>query len=152
MNDMFSPDNHAGVILVAIKLFGHQSYLEIGCAADYTFSKITCPMKVGVDPVEGGTHRMTSDAFFAQNTQKFDAIFIDGDHNHKQVYKDAENALSILKPGGTLFMHDCNPAHIGLEIPTKCGTAWRAFIWLRQRAGFFPLGVAKKSKTGWILT
>ena len=37
-------------------------------------------MAVGVDPLLGGTHRMTSDAFFAANADAFDLIFIDGLH------------------------------------------------------------------------
>lgn len=40
----------------------------------------TFEVVVGVDPLLGGTHRMTSDAFFAANTEHFDLIFIDGLH------------------------------------------------------------------------
>jgi hypothetical protein len=32
---------------------------------------------VGVDPEQGGSARMTSDEFFAENTDKFDLVFID---------------------------------------------------------------------------
>ena len=38
---------------------GYSSYLEIGCDADQTFSLIQASHRVGVDPVSGGTLRMT---------------------------------------------------------------------------------------------
>ena len=34
--------------------------------------------KVGVDPISGGTLRMTSDNFFKNNETFFDLIFLDG--------------------------------------------------------------------------
>ena len=39
---------------------------------DKNFSKINVKKKVGIDPVSGGTHRMTSDEFFSSNKEKFD--------------------------------------------------------------------------------
>lgn len=76
-------------------------YLEIGAANSDAFivAQELFPNAVGVDPVEGCTHRMTSDEFFANNTAKFDVIFVDGLHTAIQVYKDIHNALKILKPG-----------------------------------------------------
>ena len=49
------------------KNFKH--YLEIGCDRDENFSNIKAENKVGVDPVRGGTLRMTSDDFFKQNNK-----------------------------------------------------------------------------------
>ena len=42
-------------------------YLEIGCASNDLFHSVASLQKVGVDPASGGTHRMTSDVFFATN-------------------------------------------------------------------------------------
>jgi len=39
----------------------YKEYLEIGCFKDETFSRINIEHKVGVDPVSGGTVRLTSD-------------------------------------------------------------------------------------------
>lgn len=36
----------------------------------------------------------------------FDAIFIDGCHDYAYVRSDTENALSIIRPGGTIIWHD----------------------------------------------
>ena len=52
---------------------------------------------------------MTSDAFFLQNKQLFDLIFIDGLHHSHQVLRDINNALRWLSPSGTIVLHDCNP-------------------------------------------
>ncbi len=48
----------------------------------------------------------TSDAFFAENSQTFDFIYIDGDHRASSVVKDAINAWAALKPGGVLAFDD----------------------------------------------
>ena len=42
----------------------YKDYLEIGCDNDENFSKINVQNKIGVDPLKGGTLRMTSDDFF----------------------------------------------------------------------------------------
>ncbi len=71
--------------------------------------------KTGVDPsprrvlAEWEMHQMTSDAFFATNTSKFDLIFIDGLHTSDQVIKDIFNALAALAKNGVIAVHDCNP-------------------------------------------
>jgi hypothetical protein len=122
------------LVAALIEAFGFKSYLEIGCRKDETFAVIKCDKKVGVDPIEGGTHRMTSDEFFAQNTDKFDIIFIDGDHHHDQVFRDIISALGCLTLNGIIVMHDCSPPDADHEGKRnwKCGTAWRAFAVLRQ--------------------
>ena len=124
--------NRVETVLGLIKSRGYRRYLEIGCDDDTTFSKVPIE-KIGVDPVRGGTHRMTSDAFFATPSGAFDIIFIDGDHRHAQVMKDVEGALAVLNPGGTIVMHDCLPPDEKHEAPFLCGTVWRAFAKLRTR-------------------
>eukprot|EP01034_Spumella_vulgaris_P040549 gene40549-50156_t len=72
---------------------------------------------IGVDPSKGGTHRMTSDDFFAQNTEFFDVIFVDGLHEANQVFRDVTNALKWLNPGDYI-----NP---------WTGDTWKAAVTLR---------------------
>ena len=56
-----------------------RDYLEIGCADNDLFDAVMAGRKVGVDPLRGGTHRLTSDAFFAgYDGEPFDVVFIDG--------------------------------------------------------------------------
>ncbi len=118
-----------------IQLFGYKSYLEIGCANDWNFNQIQAATKVGVEPhpQHGGTIKMTSDEFFAQNNQKFDLIFIDGLHISSQVDKDIQNSLKFLNDNGTIVMHDCNP--VGEEnqreyvvVSDWNGNVWESFV------------------------
>lgn len=103
-------------------------YLEIGCQVDISFNAIRAEVKVGVDPVSGGTVRMRSDDYFRSTDAMFDLIFIDGDHHHDQVARDIDNALMHLEPNGTIVMHDCLPPDPTYETVHFCGTAWRAFL------------------------
>jgi SAM-dependent methyltransferase len=85
-------------------------YLEIGCAGNELFDAVMARRKVGVDPHRGGTHRMTSDVFFAAHAnERFDVVFIDGLHLYAQVRRDFEGALRVLKPGGWIAIHDMLP-------------------------------------------
>ncbi len=85
-------------------------YLEIGCAGNDLFDAVMADEKIGVDPRRGGTHRMTSDAFFSTyDGEAFDVVFIDGLHLYQQVRRDLDGALRVLKPGGWIAIHDMLP-------------------------------------------
>lgn len=126
------------------------SYLEIGCAADENFDRIDAPHKVGVDPVRGGTHPMTSDVFFDQTDEDFDVVFIDGLHLEQQVTRDFANSERHLNDGGVIVLHDCLPPTFQSTDPSImqralargqavdsvgmwCGEVWRAVLKLRRR-------------------
>jgi SAM-dependent methyltransferase len=112
---------------------GYQKYLEIGCAGNECFNAVKCPYKVGVDPANGGTVRCTSDNFFALCHDTFDLVFIDGLHECQQVNRDISNSLKVLRPGGAIVLHDCNPT-LELEAtfppdPARpCGN-WNGDVW-----------------------
>ena len=71
-----SPYNRLSLISLAIsqtmmkKGYENCNYLEIGCFDNKAFDTIPLPLeqKIGVDPLRGGTHRMTSDVFFLNNS------------------------------------------------------------------------------------
>ena len=48
----------------------------------------------------------TSDKFFLENTEKFDVIYIDGNHTYKSVLSDAINSWKILTKDGILIFDD----------------------------------------------
>ena len=132
----YLPFTHYDVIPPVVAHIGARSYLEIGCADNGCFDRVLAQHKVGVDPNQGGTHRMTSDEFFANNNQKFDAIFIDGMHTYQQVKKDFENARKVLNPAGVIFFHDVLPDNRYTAWPTKKGrpkvkgvVAWNGDVW-----------------------
>jgi SAM-dependent methyltransferase len=128
--------------------FGYRRYLEIGTDRDEVFAQMNgFELKVGVDPKAGGTHRMTSDAYFAANRtrppterERFDLVLIDGLHEYAQVLRDVDNALECLLPGGTLVLHDCMPFEERQQrVPRPqpmgfwTGDVWKAVLLLRTR-------------------
>ena len=107
----------------------YKSYLEIGCDRNQSFYKISIDKRVGVDPVEGGTHKMTSDKFFLNNNDKFDIIFIDGLHEYEQVMKDIKNSLNYLMKNGIILLHDCLPRTIWNQIYPRINSDWNGDVW-----------------------
>lgn len=47
-----------------------------------------------------------SEAFWKENTTKFDLIYVDGSHDYKDVKNDLYEAWKALKPGGLLMADD----------------------------------------------
>lgn len=127
------------IVAGLIGRFQYRKYLEIGCDRDEVFGRVRdlVSTSVGVDPSKGGTLRMTSDTFFETNSEKFDLIYIDGDHDARQVIFDISNALSVLTEGGAIVMHDCNPRVEVRQIPTDRptthynGDVWKVAVLLR---------------------
>ncbi len=106
--------NRTKIINILSSKINAKSYLEIGVRmADENFNKINVKNKIGVDPgIEGfseGTHVMTSDEFFKQNSERFDVVFVDGLHEADQVERDIINSLKFLNPNGYIICHDINP-------------------------------------------
>ena len=122
---------------------GARRYLEVGVRNPQdNFDKITCLERTAVDPKPcslpafGKTWElfcMTSDQFFtAYPVRRFDLIFVDGDHTAEQVSADVRNALRRIDLSGCIVMHDCNPPDERHTSGALCGTAYRAFLELRQ--------------------
>ena len=107
----------------------YDSYLEIGCDKNQSFSNIKIKKRVGVDPVEGGTHKMTSDQFFSINKDNFDIVFIDGLHEYSQIMKDIKNSLRFLNKEGVILLHDCLPRTIWNQITPRLNSDWNGDVW-----------------------
>jgi hypothetical protein len=96
-------------------------------------------LKHGVDPAPQRevSHRMTSDAFFAQATDTYDLVFIDGLHLAEQVERDIANGLAHLSAAGAVVLHDCNPLTADAQTDDYDGkkhwngTVWKAWVKLR---------------------
>ncbi len=114
------------------------------------FDRIAADFKVSVDPgVEAqenlATFPLTSDEFFKKlrigeiklEQSRFDVIFIDGLHLADQVYRDIQNALSVVSDVGFVVLHDCSPPTIhharenfreqGPATHFWNGTGWKAY-------------------------
>lgn len=116
------------------------NYLEIGCQGNKNFNAVTAKKKTGVDPVSGGTHRLESDTFFAENKETFDFVFIDGLHTYEQARADVVHALACLGPGGIITIHDMLPSswereHVPRLNPIWNGTVWKIAYEIKERFG-----------------
>lgn len=120
-------------------------YLEIGVSHGFAFRNIAADEKIAVDPAlmltarsrrlaaakARATHyfEMTSDAFFANETdfldrRGIDVALIDGLHTYEQVARDIENTLRYLRDDGVIILHDCNPKQASAACPA---TSWDDF-------------------------
>ena len=131
--------NRTQFIQHVIDQVGARNYLEVGVQHGMNFNKIECINKVGVDPGDFEVdHNITSDDYFAECSEVFDVIFIDGLHHADQALKDVKNALCHIKKNGIIIMHDCNPySKETQEIPEThmsgwTGNVWRAFLNMRR--------------------
>lgn len=142
MSDLMRYD----IIQRLIDHHGYKSYLEIGIHKGNTWNRIECEQKMGCDPEkhvdDPRIYEMDSDTLFLNCSGNFDIVFIDGLHRAEQVWRDIQNSLKFLNPGGCIVLHDCNPptlAHAGPEpeifkkpLPSGephfvwCGTVWVA--------------------------
>ena len=124
--------NRISFINFGILKFGcNCRYLEIGVFQDTVFNSIplTLDKKIGVDPVQGGTHRMTSDDFFKNNHLKFDIIFIDGLHTYDQVKRDFINSYNSLSDEGIIYIHDLLPAKSIYQNLKRKTSTWNGDVW-----------------------
>ena len=129
------------IIQSLINKVGGKKYLEIGMGPGLNFNNITCDHKVCVDPTPTVpvTFSLTSDAFFEQNKDIYDIIFIDGLHWSEQVYKDITNSLNVLNDGGYIICHDMNPHSEYIQrfpqpkIESEwTGDCWKAWVKLKM--------------------
>lgn len=124
--------NRIALVNLLVSQFASPKYLEIGCDTNSLFDSVMATHKIGVDPLSGGTHRMTSDVFFAQNSMDFDVVFIDGLHTYEQVRKDVINSISCLrkKGGGWIALHDMLPqTWISQHVPQVAFGSWNGDVW-----------------------
>ena len=127
--DWHQYQNRFEIINKIIKKKKYKTYLEIGCQADVNFSKIQIDKRIGVDPHDGGTHRMTSDVFFQNNNDSFDIIFIDGLHEYDQVLRDIKNSVKFLNKDGIIVVHDCLPSKIWHQTIPQTHSSWNGDVW-----------------------
>ncbi|MGQ0675227.1 MAG: class I SAM-dependent methyltransferase [Rhodospirillales bacterium] len=145
-------------------------YLEIGVSKGESFFPLRIARKVAVDPhprlswrkrlrnclgnplnLFNAYYPVASDEYFARVRPPpggFDLVFIDGLHTYEQALRDTLNALKVLKPGGVVALHDCNPPHAAAGFPARsyedaaaarppgwtgewCGDVWKAIVHLR---------------------
>ena len=131
-------------------LLKENSYLEIGVERGYTFDKVHCTNKKGLDPDpkcenSENIYKNTSDEYFEKihdSSVFYDAIFIDGMHQVEYVLKDINNSIQILNSSGngSIFVNNIFPINYNeqLKIPNKhhyengilkYGEEWTGDVW-----------------------
>ena len=120
-------DFEATLVAKVVRYFGSRRYLELGTNIGKATSivALTNPKTI-VHSIEGNTaiadfarksiqelglgnvriENSTFDEFFAQNSTKYDCIFIDGDHRYEPTLKNYENAKQSLIAEGPIILHD----------------------------------------------
>ena len=131
--------NKAEIIQNFINKFSFKKYLEIGIGVKKeTWDEISCDKKIGIDPdpffcdyvstENDRIHNLYSEDFFSSNHDKFDIIYIDGDHKEKSVFFDLKESLKILNNDGIIFMHDVGPQTNEQTNLSASGTAYIAWM------------------------
>jgi SAM-dependent methyltransferase len=128
----------------ALRALDGQTYVEIGVANGTCFRQIQAPRKIGVDPgapsfghdLAAGESffRVTSDDFFVRHapalpgTDGVDVALVDGYHEFTQALRDVLNLERYMKPGGVIFIHDCNPP-TRQHVEVREGDCWTGDVW-----------------------
>lgn len=113
----------------------YKKYLEIGLStnprAPYRLiDNVETKHSVDMSIETGADFIMDSDSFFTNLENgsfpldadyKWDVIFVDGDHNAEQVYKDLMNAFKHIADNGVIFVHDILPSEYGRTLETSVG-------------------------------
>lgn len=131
---------HIDIIFQIVKLMGCNKYLELGIWNGSNISEIhkVCEYCVGVDILDCREffdyiyRQTTTDDFFAQNTEMFDIIFIDADHNFEAVKKDFANSLKVLNKLGIILIHDTDPFDEAYSRPGLCGDSYKIIDWIAE--------------------
>jgi SAM-dependent methyltransferase len=136
------------ILKLIAKKINAQTYLEIGVDTGEVFLHLDIPHKIGVDPSTASSANtfLTSDDFFAINTEKFDLIFVDGLHHADQVESDIKNSLQILNDYGYIVCHDMlPPTELCQMVPRAVcewtGDCWKAWVKIRSERDDLAMSV-----------
>lgn len=142
------------IINKLIEKHQYKKYLELGTQNMKSFNEVKSPYKIGIDKCEPDLEfnpkstgsiippmKIASDDYFELSDDTFDIAFIDGSHYWEQALRDINNALSCLRKGGTVVVHDCIPPNeesqiVPREVKVWTGDVWKAFVKFRERNGF----------------
>jgi hypothetical protein len=117
-----------------IKNLELKSYLELGISVGECWKEIEFENKIGIDNwVQIEDNRIiqsTTDDYFnsLQDSDRFDLVFIDADHEKNQVFKDFCNSYNHLSDNGIILLHDINPIDESNIDPTRLGNAYEFWI------------------------
>lgn len=143
--------DYYSIISAIVRGCGFTSFLELGIGPGVLCPRLRqdCPKLarvIGVDIQNGYAappgvvyHReVSTDQFFRDNREKekperFDCIFVDALHEHRQATRDFINARRVLNDDGLIFLHDTYPPNPESVSPMVCGDVFRTYLALAER-------------------
>ena len=163
LNQMYLEGDRVEVINFILKRLNRvTSYLELGANdLDTVFYKVNSFQKISVGYEEATSknnplYKMENDHFFnslrdnqiLHSDKKWDLIFINGFHLAGSLYSYVLSALDFIKEDGFIIIQGCNPPtewharekgeyHLSPARFSWYGTAWKAFLKLRQSKTLF---------------
>jgi len=131
--------HHTNILIHIAKLFNYESYLEIGInLPQECFDLIPCDYKISVDPNSKADYQITSNEFWKKIDkeieiercpEKYDLIFIDGEHTYKESKNDLTQSLKYLSPKGTIVLHDVKPWNEDSQKIPRISQQWNGDVW-----------------------
>ena len=69
----------------------------------------------------------------ASRRAHYDLVFVDSCHTYENSYEDIIGAFELVRPGGVMVVHDCNPTTASMAVPQVqmgewCGVNYWAFL------------------------
>lgn len=125
---------YGDVIVSIFWASGGGSFLELGVARGGISMSLAARGAdvTGVDVVEcpdypGRMYVMPAEEYFAVHARpdSFDMVFIDADHRYASVILDLQGALFVLKPHGTIVLHDTDPDREEMLADHLCSDCYR---------------------------
>ena len=132
--DSIKLEHYSNLIQWLVRLTNCKKYLEIGVSSGDNIINIKNKVDLceGVDMYDIISDKedikfnlMDSDSFFQNNSNIYDIIFIDGNHDFLQVKKDFENSLKVLNKYGIIILHDTDPVEEFLTQSHYCSDSYK---------------------------
>lgn len=134
--------HHSDFLSALASIYKPRVYVELGLYVGETINKVSpwCEQAYGVDTKldrvyvdDNYKHKInlyqgTTDTFFTEIWNKnktIDMAFIDADHKAESAFRDLQNVLKYLTPGGVVIMHDTDPISEFYKDPGLCGDSYR---------------------------
>jgi predicted O-methyltransferase YrrM len=148
--------DYRNFLVLLCQIFKPKTYLELGVRNGSTFNMISniVDKSIAVDLQKqfNPTKKQqffegTTDDFFKQNTEIFDMIFIDANHDFDFAKRDTENSIKVLSKNGIITLHDTDPVEERLLSRGFCSDSYKIidYLYLNYSNTFdiftFPIGI-----------
>jgi hypothetical protein len=138
---------HVNFISDLSRILKVNNYAEIGIYEGETFLKVFAAHKFAIDISENALTFIPNQEnitkicgtsedfahFLNDKSVKLDLVFIDANHDYREVVKDFSNLLPYLSKKAVVLLHDTYPGSIEYSDPKYCGDAYLSISVLSKR-------------------